>query len=1309
MTEEEGLAICDIRLLYSDFKTSTPVKENICSSDNLECWDGTCKEPSSDACPPMPRFRRFFDDDGRVEQVPVNFEAKDRGWSVENEDRSVTPSQQPSDMEDSDLEREMDFSYGGQWAGRQRMETPPPPLPSSPPPYLDFGISVFDQTNSQVLSNSFMGRSEGLNCDELEVETMLRKSDSIKPKGNNSDELEVETMLKVKRSLRREDKIDNDTKDILERKVLHMKTKKELGEEIKSKVNPNDFRTEELRVMVTNVRGFFSKKESLEAILAREKIDVACICETFMSGNRFPQLQGFSTFFRNRSSRGSGGVAVMIREEKAKYAVKVHSGSGDNEFLVIKWTNCQPNLVMVVYYGQQSQVFGVDNIKMHISEMLEVVKKQIRLGCHVNLVGDFNLRIGDRVKGNHPDSSVTGRLFLDQIDALGLEILNSRSKNPVTFIDKSKPTHTRLVLDLVISNQPDAVTQFKTDDEDFNFTPYSVRMRKGKSSRVHADHMSIIYQVSTAWSDRVEFTREPMWYYKKMLGDVKYDLFTSNACRLLVQKVEEEEDINKVHAAFMKVIKKAKFVSYGKRSVTASKIKRIDDDLVWRQRIADLDKLQKMFQDEKETNQIYKTRKSVLRGQQENQNVVIEVEDSEEVLEDLDDVLDHILTYNVKNMEKVKPAEQTERIMEQKAKVVDMMLEDGEIEQFPAVIPWEIYLKVMTKIHRQKKACFRDVIKSGRNFKYALYRLLNRMFAQEEFPDVSFITRLTKIWKRKGSQARLKNNRFIHGKEPISKIWEKCIVEMIAMELDRATPQLQAGSRKGRSTRDQLMKVIVMQKYFECKSKPLPILLVDVQSCFDKMVLSDVIFDTLESGANPRAVRALRKFSDTTVIKLKGDMRNNGEGEGRTIKNTLGQGSNYAPPGIGLTTSKSLWQQFEGAEGIMAMIGEVVADPQSYVDDIATLPMDEVGLVEACQRISVALENISLRTHPDKTEVVVSGRNKKAEEMRLNLTNNPARMQGNPVKVSDSGMYLGMRVSQQGHKDTVDLTVRHRVAKSWGRVADVKAVINDARMSRLGWLRAGITLIRAVIIPSLTYSGDVWVAANKATEKFIRDEYKNIIYNILEIPTNTKWTSVLADLNLPNIQCVIDKLKINYMNHTLWGKGDQKLREMLWEEHRLLPESSLINTVDQVCAIYKIPAVSRVTLDKALVKKQIKLMDEIDIWVSNVKSSATRNVGLERVRLSTNFHKLSKREAQALIAFNASAFKLKTAWGDFHKIQTCLAPLCSGLDGLEHIKVCPYYDVKWADKFEQDCLLLARWLVGVDKERRRRWRGECLF
>ena len=100
------------------------------------------------------------------------------------------------------------------------------------------------------------------------------------------------------------------------------------------------------------------------------------------------------------------------------------------------------------------------------------------------------------------------------------------------------------------------------------------------------------------------------------------------------------------------------------------------------------------------------------------------------------------------------------------------------------------------------------------------------------------------------------------------------------------------------------------------------------------------------------------------------------------------------PPSIGLTTSKSLLNHLENSSGILAAIGDVVADPQSYVDDMLTMPLNEKGLKKASMRIGAALEGISLKSHPDKTEVIVSGRNKKAAAMRENLIARPALTRG---------------------------------------------------------------------------------------------------------------------------------------------------------------------------------------------------------------------------------------------------------------------------------------------------------------------------
>ena len=76
---------------------------------------------------------------------------------------------------------------------------------------------------------------------------------------------------------------------------------------------------------------------------------------------------------------------------------------------------------------------------------------------------------------------------------------------------------------------------------------------------------------------------------------------------------------------------------------------------------------------------------------------------------------------------------------------------------------------------------------------------------------------------------------------------------------------------------------------------------------------------------------------------------------------------------------------------------------------------------------------------------------------------------------------------------------------------------------------------------------------------------------------------------------VIDKLRVNYINHTLWENGDVKLREMLLEEKRLLPKNNLLHSADQVCAEYKIPAVNENHLDKKMVKSRIKISDKTDI------------------------------------------------------------------------------------------------------------------
>ena len=70
-----------------------------------------------------------------------------------------------------------------------------------------------------------------------------------------------------------------------------------------------------------------------------------------------------------------------------------------------------------------------------------------------------------------------------------------------------------------------------------------------------------------------------------------------------------------------------------------------------------------------------------------------------------------------------------------------------------------------------------DIIRAGRDFKYAQFLFINRIYRGEVFPDETEVTILTMIWKQKGQRSKLKSNRFIHSKEPVSKVHHRSSVK----------------------------------------------------------------------------------------------------------------------------------------------------------------------------------------------------------------------------------------------------------------------------------------------------------------------------------------------------------------------------------------------------------------------------------------------------------------------------------------------------------------------------------------------------
>ena len=221
-------------------------------------------------------------------------------WAPDDPDGQVTSDQ------------DNDASYGGAWGAEPGdLETSPMRGygdPSSPPPLgrRSCGISVFDSTLSQVKS-----------------ETSVSQNNPEEEGYNKTNVSALKDFPELEESM------DPSSSQVLNMGMYHAKSNAELKAEKQTKHKLFDFRTETLSILVNNGRGFYGKRESVSAILAREQIDIACFCETLFAGTRFTELQGYNTFFKNRKEKGGGGVAILIKQELAMYAVKVASGEGE--------------------------------------------------------------------------------------------------------------------------------------------------------------------------------------------------------------------------------------------------------------------------------------------------------------------------------------------------------------------------------------------------------------------------------------------------------------------------------------------------------------------------------------------------------------------------------------------------------------------------------------------------------------------------------------------------------------------------------------------------------------------------------------------------------------------------------------------------------------------------------------------------------------------------------------------------------------------------------------------------------------------
>ena len=176
-----------------------------------------------------------------------------------------------------------------------------------------------------------------------------------------------------------------------------------------------------------------------------------------------------------------------------------------------------------------------------------------------------------------------------------------------------------------------------------------------------------------------------------------------------------------------------------------------------------------------------------------------------------------------------------------------------------------------------------------------------------------------------------------------------------------------------------------------------------------------------------------------------------------------------------------------------------------------------------------------------------------------------------------------------------------------------------------------------------------------------------------------------------------------YVSHVLWDKHGTIACAALIEEWRINGDKSIVAHADRLAVEYGLDKVSEVQANKKLVKRVIKQTNDLELWTDCFASNAV--ISRPDIKVSNGdkaYFSWPKTKSRSLLFWRIGALRLKTQWKIYNTKRglgtDCVMPLCNGVDNIEHIKKCTWYDTKWSDKVVTDSDF-ANYLVKINRER----------
>ena len=420
----------------------------------------------------------------------------------------------------------------------------------------------------------------------------------------------------------------------------------------------------------------------------------------------------------------------------------------------------------------------------------------------------------------------------------------------------------------------------------------------------------------------------------------------------------------------------------------------------------------------------------------------------------------------------------------------------------------------------------------GNDMKEALLSLFNQIKRDKIVPEAFKYANISSIYKNKGSQQSLDNDRGIFVVTILRMILDGLIYKEKFPLIDKNMSSSNIGARSKRNIRDHLFIVYgIVNSVVNGTSAPIDLQIYDVQKCFDELWLEDVMLDivsTLPEQARDEKIALIYKLNEDSLVAVKTPF---GLTKRVSIKNVVMQGGKWGPVKCSNSIDQIGKKCLNRRECLYKYNGEVYIPPLAMVDDLLAVAKCGSESLDMNIKINCEIDMKKLRLHtPDingksKCHVIhvqKQGKHRPRECLQLSIN-------GYPMEEVEHDRYLGDIISNNGNNIR---NIQDRVSKGLGIISHIFDILKNISLGTY-YFRIALALREAFLINGILFNSEIWYGLNKTQIEKLMEVDILFLRKLFRVSASCPREALFLESGCLPFDIIIKERRLKYLHNIL--------------------------------------------------------------------------------------------------------------------------------------------------------------------------------